>query len=147
MFSTATDSRAARLAQRAIDVLTTDEAIAFYIEVLEITRAAGDGLRRFSESIALDILHGVAYFLTLAVWGAAELWAYVATEMPVLIADARFALVEAVAASQSEPPALPWVAEAGFSAEFLAQSSENLEIEWPECSSDSVWITGMMPSA
>lgn len=111
-----------------VDVATSDEAKALYI--------------RTGKAIA----HAAAYLVTVAIWAVVLACGWCRDELPRLVQDGRSALLAAVASAQSEPLALPWSAEAGFSRDFLAQSAEELEIVWPEPNPNAQWVTGMLPA-
>ena len=124
--------------------LQTEEAIALQVELLELSEGLGLNLVWLCEETAKALLHGVAFFATLLVWGLVELWGWLKVEAPRFVADVRSAIVEAVANAQAEPIALPWSAEIPVS--NLEAWSNSIEIQWPEPSATAKqWVTGMMP--
>ena len=132
--ATLTASRFVRVLAIAHAALTTEEAKAFYSEVWALALEAGSWA-----------LHGLFVALSWAVWGSDIALDWAVAELPRFWQDARSAFAEAVASAQGEPVALPWSAD-GFSPEFLAQASEELEIVWPEPNPNARWVTGMLPS-
>jgi hypothetical protein len=129
------DSAAFRLASLAWTAATTDEAKALYSELGSVAATTGKA-----------IAHAAAYLLTITIWGAVLALDWAVTELPRFWGDAQSAFCEAVAMAQSEPLALPWSAETGFSRDFLAQAAEELAIEWPEPNPNARWVTGMLPA-